>query len=940
MNLRDDVRGQALQVGAVLLFAALITAFSTYQAFIVPDQNRKVEFNHGKEVRNELIDLRDAVVSVPRDNPATVSVTLGTQYPSQAVFVNPPPPTGSLRTAGTTNASRNLTIRNATGTGEAGDFWDGSTRRYPTGRLVYDANYNEYNGVPTYYDNTVIFSRTRTADVLWSSQRVVDDEDIRLVTLNGSYSKTQSQAVSVDVRPVSVSTRTAEVRSDSTNVTISFPTRLSADRWRTLLDGEFVTQGGHVEGVRAESLGPKTDLLAIDLEPGVGYDLRMSKVGLGTGVRAAEPGYVTAVEGNESTVPEGGSGRVVVEVRDRYNNPIEGTNVNASATLSDGSVTPTQGETDDDGQVVLEYDAPQDISGVAQTTERINVSYTVGSSKLNDTAFRSDRAANMTALVTIRNADDSGLGVGGGGNGAYAVDWEDPTRTGVSCTNGAEGTCTLDANETSAVGLTAATSPTADGVTVEYAVSNKTVGTVSPESGTTDSAGTDSTTFRPASNGSLNVYATSGSGGDTLDVDVINVFKNLLGETGVVTHEQTTAGDWRTVSFARSYTDPVVVARPLSFQDKAPATVRVRSVTSNSFEFRVDEPGEGTANGFDTSDDIHGQEQFAYWVMESGTHEIDGGVTVDAGTQSSVPAVDDTPGTVSVSYNQSFSGVPVAFSQTQSFNDPTPVVTRQHTVGSSNFDVGIQQAENDQSGHASETVGYIAIQEDQAENDGVKFEAGATTDSVEGVETYGSAANPVAGYEITFGQSYGSAPVFIAQQQTLDGPNTGWVRYSGLSATKVDVAIDEDLQGDSERSHTQEVVGYFAIGSGGPVYANQSTTGGGGGGGGGGNSAPSVTVDSTTVTSIGGGGNGKNDVQVQFTGSDTDGNLDSYTVVLYDGNGKSTQLDSASSSSYTGGTTSETVSDTSGGPTGSSPYYVVVTVKDTNGASTSAEQST
>ena len=37
-----DERGQAIQIGAVLLFGLLIISFASYQAFVVPNQNKQI----------------------------------------------------------------------------------------------------------------------------------------------------------------------------------------------------------------------------------------------------------------------------------------------------------------------------------------------------------------------------------------------------------------------------------------------------------------------------------------------------------------------------------------------------------------------------------------------------------------------------------------------------------------------------------------------------------------------------------------------------------------------------------------------------------------------------------------------------------------------------------------------------------------------------------
>ena len=64
MDLLGDRRGQSIQIGAIILFGALIILLSTYQAFVVPDQNREVEFKHSQAVQNDLKEFRSGVISV------------------------------------------------------------------------------------------------------------------------------------------------------------------------------------------------------------------------------------------------------------------------------------------------------------------------------------------------------------------------------------------------------------------------------------------------------------------------------------------------------------------------------------------------------------------------------------------------------------------------------------------------------------------------------------------------------------------------------------------------------------------------------------------------------------------------------------------------------------------------------------------------------------
>jgi len=428
-DLHTDTRAQAIQVGAVLLFAALLIAFSTYQAFLVPDQNKQVEFDHNQQVQSQLQQFHSAVVSSPgTTTDASVVVQLGTQYPARLVAINPGSPSGSLYTEATTDDAVNVSVANASTDGEVGDFWNGSRYNYSTGYLVYSPNYNEYSEAPdTVYDSSVLYNRFRSGNVTLTNQSIVDGKRISLVAINGTYSTATSGAVSVSVERPSSSTNTVEITNSSvdSNVTLWIPTTLSKETWESeLLDGEFVDQGGHVrrDGLKMSTLpDAKGNLLRIELEPGVDYQLRMTKVGIGTRVTDEGGAYLTDVEGNDSTVSEGSSQRLTVEVRDRYNNPVSGVTVNASA--SSGSVSfVTDNESGGDGTIAMTYSAPN-VTGSQTETAEVNVSITEPTGTLNDADFDPDGTANVTFDVTVENTDGSGLG-SGSGSGAYTVAWK------------------------------------------------------------------------------------------------------------------------------------------------------------------------------------------------------------------------------------------------------------------------------------------------------------------------------------------------------------------------------------------------------------------------------------------------------------------------------------------------------------------------------------
>lgn len=363
MSFRDDDRAQAIQIGAVLLFAVLVLLLATYQAVVVPDQNRNIEADHVDTVTRQFQDLRNVIVSLSGATAGgSVTLTLGVDYPGRIVALNPPPVVGSLRTVGTTAEGVNVSIRHARGIDdETADFWNGSSRAYPDGGLRYVPDYNEFRDAPVvYYENTRLTHRFEAGNLTRASQRVVDGRRLSVVGLNGSLDRSAAESITVDVHAISAADRRIAITNEtSENVSLRLASQYDADRWETELrdDGEFVDQDGHVVGVTDTSIaGTPFDVVAIELEQNVTYVLGMAKAGIGTGTGAEPVAYMTDVRGDGANVQEGENATLVVETRDRYNNPESG--VEVFAEVGTGSLSRTSLATDEAGQAAFRYGAP------------------------------------------------------------------------------------------------------------------------------------------------------------------------------------------------------------------------------------------------------------------------------------------------------------------------------------------------------------------------------------------------------------------------------------------------------------------------------------------------------------------------------------------------------------------------------------------------------
>jgi hypothetical protein len=370
MRFRDDRRAVALQVGAILLLGFLVIGLALYQATVVPDQNKRVEFDHNQQVQDSLQDVRNGILrtaSAERTSPTTVP--LGTRYPTRVVAVNPPPSSGRLAT----EPGGEVTLVGATAINdETADYWNGTNRSYATKRLSYRPDYSLYQSAPrTTYADTVLYNGFDGGTRAVTDQRLLEGNLLYLVALNGSYSRSGTGAVSVSPTPVSTSDRTVAV--NGSDMAIEVTTDLSEDEWERLLADQYESNGGRIDG-NASGVTVSGDTLTVDLVSNRTYRLRMAKVGVGTGVTDTDEQYLTVVDGADS-VTAGGTRRIVLEVRDGYNNPVSGVTVEAGVNRSDAAIRPNNGTSDGQGQVIYEYVAPDSLDsarddGISFTFDR------------------------------------------------------------------------------------------------------------------------------------------------------------------------------------------------------------------------------------------------------------------------------------------------------------------------------------------------------------------------------------------------------------------------------------------------------------------------------------------------------------------------------------------------------------------------------------------
>lgn len=277
----------------------------------------------------------------------------------------------------------------------------------------------------------------------------------------------------------------------------------------------------------------------------------------------------------------------------------------------------------------------------------------------------------------------------------------------------------------------------------------------------------------------------------------------VVGEAGQIddlNHE------WQTVELQNTYQNAAVVFGSLSYNGSHESTVRVRNVTSTSFDVRIQE--------WLYLDGNHTLESVGYVVVESGVHTLDDGTVIAAGVDTSV-----NHGWKEIDFGHGFDNAPVVLSQATTFAGSDTIVTRQRSISSTGFSVRLQEEEA-RGSHVNENLSWIAIESASGQTGDSVYDVLRTSDSV----THRAST-------INFASDFSQTPVVVAAMQTTDGGDTANLRHRNLTTDGLQLWVDEEKSKDSEVRHTTEVVGLLAIEAGNLIgnSAGAAPTGGSGG---------------------------------------------------------------------------------------------------------------
>ena len=266
-----------------------------------------------------------------------------------------------------------------------------------------------------------------------------------------------------------------------------------------------------------------------------------------------------------------------------------------------------------------------------------------------------------------------------------------------------------------------------------------------------------------------------------------------IGESGTFTTNGSGANPATfTISLSEPLTDPVFAFTPTG-NGSDDFTVRLVGQT-------VDGDGNTTAFTFileewEYLDGPHPAIETINWLaIERGVHTLADGRIIEAGTSEISSTGRNTGG--SETFNAGFTDPPVVLTSVMSNNDTTTVDSDPSNITATGFDLTLQEEEAQNSVHATETIGWIAI---QAGGDSTSGTAGVSGNSV----THTTST-------LNLGDTFTNG-VVLAETQTIDGGDTALVTIAGQTGSTVDLYIDEEQSANTETNHTTEVVGVVAF---------------------------------------------------------------------------------------------------------------------------------
>ncbi len=217
---REDEKGVSVVIGAVLLFAIMVTMYTTIQVAQVPAWNKEIEYNHQDVVYSDMMFLKSDIENAAMlETPKSSNIHMGVRYPNRMIFINP-----GVGVAGLLTVDNDVKIR-INYTVNAGSLYT----NYSSSRIIYEAH-GTINSPKLVYEHGIIIRDWGTANITTDEQSLIVNDEIYIPIVNGTSSRSSMETESLEIKPFSETNTIKNIKYVNITMDTNYP-----EVWRKLL---------------------------------------------------------------------------------------------------------------------------------------------------------------------------------------------------------------------------------------------------------------------------------------------------------------------------------------------------------------------------------------------------------------------------------------------------------------------------------------------------------------------------------------------------------------------------------------------------------------------------------------------------------------------------------------------------------------------------------
>jgi FlaG/FlaF family flagellin (archaellin) len=229
-SLWQEEKGVSVVIGAMLMLLVVAAMWGTIQAFLVPDWNKDVEYEHLNIVHDDMITFKSDVEDVALSGaPKSSDFQMGVRYPNRMFLANPGTGVAGSLTSDNVAVSIEYTID------APGD--PVITQTYNSNRVTYEVQ-GTIDRPRLVYEHGVIIRDYGGESATTDEQALVVGNEIYIPVLLGSLTSLSSmETQSIEISPLSQSYSRTSIKSVTITLDTDYP-----EVWEQLLAGTG-TQG-------------------------------------------------------------------------------------------------------------------------------------------------------------------------------------------------------------------------------------------------------------------------------------------------------------------------------------------------------------------------------------------------------------------------------------------------------------------------------------------------------------------------------------------------------------------------------------------------------------------------------------------------------------------------------------------------------------------------